>query len=214
MSAPLPRGTVTPTSTGTVRSRLRDAFTQNLGRVLTREQLAKVAGDAENWHQRLSELRVDEGYTILSHRDLPGQLTLGEYMMPSPKQRAVTSKRVKPSSATWKQVLENAGHACEWSEDGQACGLAQGAVDPIGGGTVRLQADHKTPHSVDASADPKDPGAWAALCGRHQVMKKNFWDSTTGKMNLIAILQAASLADKKEAHAWLSTVLAGDSSAS
>ena len=39
---------------------------------------------------------------------------------------------------------------------------------------------------------------WDALCGRHQVMKKNFWDSSTGKMNYIAIVQAAPLEAKRE----------------
>lgn len=207
-TTPLPRAIINPAdyATGSVKQRVLAVFTQNIGKVVTGTQLASVVGSAENWHQRLSELRVDEGYTILSRRDRL-DLSSGEYMMPSTKKRPRAVKRVRPSKATWKAVLEHAGHACEWTEDGQACGLRNGAVDPVGGGTVRLQADHRRPHSVDAAADPKDSAAWAALCGRHQVMKKNFWDSTTGKINLIAVLQAASLADKRAAHAWLSDVL-------
>jgi hypothetical protein len=34
-------------------------------------------------------------------------------------------------------------------------------------------------------------------------MKKNFWDSSTGKLNVYAIVQAASLADKKLVYKFL-----------
>jgi hypothetical protein len=75
--------------------------------------------------------------------------------------------------------------------------LQNGDIDPVGGGTVRLTPDHKAPHSVDPASDPADPNAWQALCARHQVVKKNFWDNTTGKLNYYALIQAASKADKQ-----------------
>ena len=59
----------------TIRDRIRSFFLDNIGRVATREQIMEVATDPktgrtpENWHQRLSELRTDEGYTILSWRN-------------------------------------------------------------------------------------------------------------------------------------------------
>lgn len=34
-------------------------------------------------------------------------------------------------------------------------------------------------------------------------MRKNFWDGATGKMNVIAILQAASVEQKREALSFL-----------
>ena len=67
----------------------------------------------------------------------------------------------------------------------------------MGGGRVKLTADHKRPHSVDPNADPNDSTQWQALCGRHQVVKKNFWDSTTGKLNAYAIVQAATGSEKE-----------------
>jgi len=195
-------------SQSSVRKRLEAFFLANVGLVVTREQLLRVARDPrtgkepENWHQRLSELRTDAGYTILSNRDWKA-LTPQEYCLASIEQRAIASKRIRPSKATWKAVLERAGHACEWKEDGFSCQLAEGAIDPIGGGTVRLTPDHVTPHSVDPNSDPSDPNQWQALCGRHQVMKKNFWDGATGKVNLTAILQAAGLEQKREALSFL-----------
>jgi len=53
-----------------IKGRIRALFLDNIGRVVTRDQIREVARDPEtgrepeNWHQRLSELRTDEGYTI------------------------------------------------------------------------------------------------------------------------------------------------------
>ncbi len=198
-----------------VRERIEALFLANIGKVVTRDQIRlaacdpKTGNDPENWHQRLSELRTDHGYTILSWRDWK-ELSPSEYVMADVEKRAIAAKRVRPTVATWKAVLDRAGHSCEWQEDGQRCGLDEGAADPIGGGTVKLTPDHTTPHSVDPNSDPSSPEHWQALCGRHQVMKKNFWDGRTGKMNVLAILQAANLKQKKEAYEFLKRYLGGD----
>lgn len=191
-----------------VSGRIEALFLNNVGLVVTREQVIAAARDPrtgrdpENWHQRLSELRTDKGYTILSSRDWR-ELQTQEYVLATTERRPTAARRVLPTPATWRAVLERAGNNCEWQEDGQKCGLHQGSIDPIGGGTVKLTPDHTRPHSVDPNSDPTDPTHWQALCGRHQVMKKNFWDGTTGKINLIAVLQAASLKQKKAALEFL-----------
>ena len=185
-----------------VSKRIEALFLDNIGKVLTREMIIQVATDPvtgrepENWHQRLSELRTDAGYTILSWRDDPN-LAVQEYLMSSAKKRLGAGKRVKPTPACWEQVLASASHKCEWDEDGQPCGLKEGDVDPVGGGCVRLTPDHKSPHSVNPNTDPSNPNQWRALCGRHQVMKKNYWDNQTGKLNIVGILQAASEKEKE-----------------
>jgi hypothetical protein len=190
------------------RDIIRNLFLQNLGTVITREQiiaaLAEGLGgtDYENWHQRLSELRTDEGYTILSSRDRTG-LRPGQYLMLTDERRPTAARRVQPTQATWQAVLKRAGNACEWNEAGIKCDLRQGEIDPIGGGTVRLTPDHMQPHSINPNSDPNDPGQWQALCGRHQVTKRNYWDSTTGKLNVLGILQAASEAEKRQAFEML-----------
>ena len=51
--------------------------------------------------------------------------------------------------------------------------------------------------------DVHDPAAWQALCGRHQVVKKNFWDHSTGKLNVYAIVQAAPRKVKREIYEFL-----------
>lgn len=192
----------------TVRARIEALFLNNLGKVVTREQIQAAATDPvtnrtpENWHQRLSELRTDSGYTILSWRDW-NQLAPSEYLMPNADKREIAGKRVLPTAACWKSVLERAGNCCEWREDGLPCGLEEGAIDPVGGGTVKLTADHVNPHSLNPNTDRTDPAQWQALCGRHQVMKKNYWDSSSGKLNILGILQNVNKAQKVEALEFL-----------
>ncbi len=190
-----------PYNQKTVKERIKALFFDNIGKTVTREQIIQVATDPvsgrqpENWHQRLSELRTDDGYTILSWRNR-GDLKVQEYLMPNKQKRAGASKRTKPTTEAWRAVLERSNYTCEWSEAGEVCGLHEGEIDPVGGGRVKLTPDHKLPHSIDPNSDPRDPTKWLALCGRHQVMKKNYWDSSSGKLNVYAIVQAASRKDK------------------
>ena len=196
------KGTYTQHS---IRARIEAFFLDNLGKVASREQLIEVATDPvtgrvpENWHQRLSELRTDKGFTILSWRNR-GDLKVSEYMMPNAERRSTASKRTRPNTATWNKVLLQHDRRCAWSEGGINCGLRNGAIDPVGGGTVKLTPDHKTPHAVHAEVDPKDPTKWQPLCGRHQIMKKNYWDDETGWLNVLAIVQSASQVQKREVY--------------
>lgn len=191
-----------------IKGRMEAFFLDNLGKVATREQLIEVATNPitgrvpENWHQRLSELRTDDGYTILSWRNR-GNLRMSEYMMPNAEKRSTASRRSRPTAETWRRVLEVNNSACSWTEGGITCGLRQGDIDPVGGGTVRLTPDHKMPHSIHADTDALDHEKWQPLCGRHQVMKKNYWDDESGWLNVIAILQSASEEQKWEAYSFL-----------
>lgn len=195
---------VSPYTQSSVSARVEALFLNNLGKVVTRQQIIRVATnpltgrEPENWHQRLSELRTDKGYTILSKRDW-ALLTPEEYIMPHAERRAAAGRRVMPSTGCWQAVLVRANNRCEWSEDGQRCNLAPGDKDHVGGGTVKLTADHMVPHSTNPATDPDDTSKWQALCGRHQVMKKNYWDSSSGKINVMGILQAVNERQKLEA---------------
>lgn len=185
-----------------IKQRIEALFLDNIGKIITREQILEVATDPvsrkqpENWHQRLSELRIDEGYTILSWRNR-GWLRVEEYLMTSSDKRLQAGKRVRPTKLTWQEVLNKANYCCEWKEDGKFCLLKENEIDPIGGGKVKLTPDHKKPHSISPESDPTDSEQWQALCGRHQVMKKNYWDSSTGKMNVYAIIQSATAIEKE-----------------
>lgn len=191
-----------------IKKRIEALFLNNLGKVVTSQNLIEVAidpitgKDPENWHQRLSELRTDDGYTILTQRDR-SDLKLGEYLMLSPEKREKVNKRVLPTKECWNMVLKRANNCCEWTEGGIVCGLKEGDIDPVGGGRVKLTPDHAKPHSLGAGVNPNNPDEWQALCGRHQVVKKNYWDNTTGKLNVLAILQAIPEKDKRKAYNFL-----------
>ncbi len=199
-----------------VRARIEAFFLDNLGKVATREQIIKVATDPEtgripeNWHQRLSELRTDKGYTILSWRNR-GNLKVSEYMMPNSERRNTASKRTQPTRKTWEKVLEAANYQCAWEEQGVICGLKDKEIDPVGGGAVKLTPDHKQPHAIHANIDPTDPVKWQPLCGRHQVMKKNYWDDETGWLNVMAIVQSASEEQKRQVFDFLKEYFGGQS---
>jgi len=85
-----------------VKKRIEALFLHNIGKVLTREQIIKAATDPktgrqpENWHQRLSELRTDEGYTILSWRNR-GALKVQEYLMPHKRKRRGAGNAFAPA---------------------------------------------------------------------------------------------------------------------
>jgi hypothetical protein len=186
------------------QERIKQFFFDNVGKVVTTEQLQEVASmnhdrRYENWHQRLSELRTDKGYTILSRRDRDW-LNQGEYVMPHKEQADRASKRTYIEDDTLEEVLERADYACEWPE---GCDLSDGDIDPVSGGKVELQPDHKIPHDSDKQVEPDNPDHWQALCGRHQVMKKNYWDDTTGKLNYYAIVQSAPKEEKEKIYDYL-----------
>ena len=197
-----------PYTQRSIRARIEAFFLENLGKVATREQLIEVSTDSrtgrvpENWHQRLSELRTDRGYTILSWRNR-GDLRISEYMMPNAERRPTASRRTRPSVSTWKRVLVKHDHRCAWTEGGIKCGLRNGEIDPVGGGTVKLTPDHRIPHSIHAEVDPNDETKWQPLCGRHQVMKRNYWDDETGWLNVIAIVQSSSEKQKRLVYSFL-----------
>src|SRR4030067_2883664 len=99
-----------------VRERIEQFFLENIGRVATREQIQEAARDPktgrvpENWHQRLSELRTDKGYTILSQRNR-GDLKVMEYLMLNADKRRKARGRIRRTSAPWRAVLLRAGGA-------------------------------------------------------------------------------------------------------
>jgi hypothetical protein len=212
------QGTVKPeryAKIASIMDRIQAAFLDNLGHILSRGQLLEVARDPrtgeepENWHQRLSELRTDRGYSILSKRDDP-DLKVGEYVMLTATRRSTAGRRIRPTPAAWAAALARAGNSCEWEEDGSRCSLQDGHTDPIGWGTVRLTPDHRRPHADSAASDPEDPECWGVLCPRHQVMKKNYWDDTTGKINVMAIIQAAPRKVKQQVYAFLKRYFGDD----
>jgi hypothetical protein len=182
-----------------VKARIRAFLIANAGRVVTREQIQDAAKDPEtgrvpeNWHQRLSELRVDEGYDILSWRDREF-LKPWQYLLDGAEPRRVAKPREYLSADEKEQLFERDGRKCQWP----GCQLGQGDRDPVGGGMVVLTADHKSPHSLPGGQWTGTLDDWQTLCARHQQEKKNFIDDRSGRHNLRELVRAAGRKVKAE----------------
>ena len=80
------------------KSKLREHFLANIGKILDQVELRKVAGGITEWARRVRELRTEEGYNILTHNDRddlkPGQYILLD-SMPQPAFARAISKETR-----------------------------------------------------------------------------------------------------------------------
>ncbi len=175
-----------------VKDRIRAFFVKNVGIVVTRQEIQVAATDPEtkrvpeNWHQRLSELRVDEGYDILSNRDRD-RLKPGQYLLETPTPTRIAKPRARLRKADLKALFERDSYTCQWPD----CTLRKGQTDPVGGGRVVLTADHRSPHSLPNAKWTGTLEDWQTLCARHQQKKKNLIDDRTGRKNLRELVRNA-----------------------
>jgi 5-methylcytosine-specific restriction endonuclease McrA len=135
------------------KKKVLDFLLSNLGRVVTSAQLSAASGGASEWARRVRELRDEEGYQILTHRDR-ANLRPGQYLLETDVRRPVFPREI--SKETRAYVLERNGYTC------QMCGLAAGDPDPYDPGRkVRLTMGH----IIDKSLGGDDtPGNLRAVC--------------------------------------------------
>ena len=106
----------------------------NIGKVLESKDIQKASGGAVEWARRVRELRNQDGYQILSHRDRVN-LKPNQYLMETIARLPAFTRDVSKETRAW--VLERNGYTC------QMCGVAAGDPDPLGGNrTVRLTMGH------------------------------------------------------------------------
>jgi hypothetical protein len=116
------------------RQLILEYFMANLGKVLTSRQIQEASGWAAEWARRVRELRNEDGYQILTHKDR-ANLKTNEYVMETIERVPAFSRRI--SKETRAFVLERNGYTC------QMCGAGAGDPDPLGGTrTVRLTMGH------------------------------------------------------------------------
>ena len=135
------------------KQKILDFLIKNIGKVISSKEIQEASGWAAEWARRVRELRDEQGYQILSHKDRV-DLKPGQYIMVNAKRKPAFVRGI--SKETRAIVLERNGFTC------QSCGLAAGDPDPFHPSrTIRLTRGH----IIDKSKGGLDtPSNLKAIC--------------------------------------------------
>jgi len=168
-------------------------FLQNIGNVLESKDIQKASGGAVEWARRVRELRNEDGYQILSHKDR-ASLKPNQYVMEETIERVPAFTRgISKETRAW--VLERNGYTC------QMCGVAAGDPDPFGGNrTVRLTIGH----IIDKSKGGEDtPHNLRAVCTNCNEGLQNTSLPKPDRIHLLAQIRRATIQDQEAVLDWL-----------
>lgn len=174
------------------KQKILNYFLQNLGSVLESKDIQEAAGGAVEWARRVRELRNEEGYQILSHKDR-ADLKVGQYLLLTKKRVPAFKREISKETRAW--VLERNGYTC------QMCGVAAGDADPLGGvRTVRLTIGH----ILDKSKGGDDsPNNLRAVCTNCNEGLQNTAPPKPDRVHLLAQIRRATLSDQEAVLNWL-----------
>lgn len=174
------------------RQRILDFLLANIGRIIDGEELREASGNVSEWARRVRELRDEEGYQILTHRDR-ADLKPGQYILETTKRVPAFARQI--SKETRAYVLERNGYTC------QMCGLAAGDPDPYDPTrTVRLTIGH----IIDKSKGGSDePGNLRAVCSTCNEGLQNISPPKPDRQQLLIQIRRATIDDQLYVLEWL-----------
>lgn len=174
------------------KARILDYLLSHKGEVVSSKDLQEASGGASEWARRVRELRDEQGYDILSHKDR-SDLKPGEYILASTKRRPAFKRGI--SKETRAIVLERNGYTC------QMCGCAAGDPDPYNSNrTIRLTIGH----IVDKSKGGEDiPSNLRAVCSNCNEGLQNAAPTKPDRLQLLAQIRRAAIDDQKIVLDWL-----------
>ncbi len=164
----------------------------NVGRIIEAKELQEVSGWAAEWGRRVRELRDEQGYQILSHKDR-ADLKPGQYLLETVKRRPAFRRGI--SKETRAYVFERNGYTC------QMCGVAAGDPDPFHSGrTIRLTLGH----ILDKSKGGEDTAAnLRAVCTNCNEGLQNSAPQKPDRIHLLAQIRRATIEDQLAVLTWL-----------
>lgn len=138
------------------RTKLREHFLSNIGRVMDSDELREVAGGITEWARRVRELRTEEGYQIQTHNDR-SDLKPGQYLLENPNQQPAFERAI--SKETRAFVLDRNGFTC------QMCGVVAGEPHPYDPTRkTRLHIGHIVDKSQGGTDDASNLRALCSIC--------------------------------------------------
>jgi hypothetical protein len=168
------------------RDRIREFFIENVGKILTTQQIRKVGGISE-YARRIRELRDEEGFQIKTHVDR-ADLKPGEYILETLDQRPVISRTISPQLRN--EILERNGFTC------QLCGAGAGDPDPFNPNRkVRLHIDHIKPLSQGGTNDRNNLRVLCSACNQG---KANVQLPSDTALNIIAKIRKLPKSEQLE----------------
>jgi 5-methylcytosine-specific restriction endonuclease McrA len=169
-----------------------DYFLDNLGTILESRDIQAASGGAVEWARRVRELRNEEGYQILSHKDR-ADLKPNQYLLETKKRIPAFKRNISKETRAW--VLERNGYTC------QMCGVAAGDPDPFGRDrTVRLTMGHIIDKSKGGDDSPQN---LRAICTNCNEGLQNTSLPKPDRIHLLAQVRRATLDDQQVLLNWL-----------
>jgi len=167
-------------------------FLQNIGKVLESREIQAASGGASEWARRVRELRNEEGYQILTHKDR-ANLKPNQYLLETPKRVPAFARSISKETRAW--VLERNGYTC------QMCGIAAGDVDPFNPArTIRLTMGH----IIDKSKGGDDtPNNLRAICTNCNEGLQNTALPKPDQIHLLGQIRRATITDQQVVLEWL-----------
>lgn len=173
------------------KAKLRAYLLDNLGRVVTADELWSVAGTSE-WARYVRELRDRDGFDILTHSARP-DLKPGEYVLASLISRPVFAPSISKEAQAY--VLEHDEFTC------QSCGAVAGEPDPFDPTKkMRLHIEYAVDKSEGGSDDPEN---LRALCSACYEGRANLSLSRPPSDQLLMQLRRAAGVDQFKVLEWL-----------
>lgn len=169
-----------------------DYFLANVGKVVESRDIQAASGGVVEWARRVRELRNEEGYQILSHKDR-ADLKPNQYLLETAKRLPAFKRNISKETRAW--VLERNGYTC------QMCGVAAGDPDPLGSNrTVRLTMGHIIDKSKGGDDSPQN---LRAVCTNCNEGLQNTSLPKPDQIHLLAQVRRATIDDQKVLLDWL-----------